>query len=148
MPWTKARRWLSEAEYYWLATVNPRGGPHVVPVLAVWMEGAMYFCANPTSRKARNLDHEGCCVLTAEHHKLHLVVEGSASRVNKEEVLRNVAQAYATKYGWPVSIRGGAFYAEGAPTAGPPPYQVFRVEPEVIFGFGTDDKYKATRWRF
>jgi hypothetical protein len=75
-------------------------------------------------------------------------VEGSASRVNKEEVLRNVAQAYATKYGWQVSIRGDAFYAEGAPTAGPPPYQVFRMEPEVIFGFGTDDKYKATRWRF
>jgi nitroimidazol reductase NimA-like FMN-containing flavoprotein (pyridoxamine 5'-phosphate oxidase superfamily) len=51
MPWTKARRWLSETEYYWLATVNPKGGPHVVPVLAVWMEGAMYFCANPTPEK-------------------------------------------------------------------------------------------------
>jgi hypothetical protein len=32
-----------------------------------------------------------------------------------------VAEAYAAKYEWPVTVRDGAFDADGAPTAGPPP---------------------------
>jgi hypothetical protein len=65
--------------------------------------------------------------------------------------LHRVAEAYETKYGWPVRVRGGAFHADGAPTAGPPPYAVYRVTPVVVFGFGTeDDRYgpRSTRWDF
>lgn len=147
-PWGKARHRLAEAEFYWLATVCPDGSPHVMPVLAVWKDNAMHFCANAGSRKSRNLALDSRCVLTAEHHKLHLVVEGSARQVRGDEELREIAGTYASKYGWIITVRDGAFFAEGAPTAGPPPYDVYRLEPEVVFGFGTDDSFKATRWRF
>jgi hypothetical protein len=59
-----------------------------------------------------------------------------------------VAEAYAAKYGWRVAIRDGAFVADGAPTAGPPPYDVYELTPATVFGFGTDEQHGATRWRF
>jgi hypothetical protein len=38
-----------------------------------------------------------------------------------------VADAYASTYGWHVTVRNGAFHdAGGATTAGPPPYDVMR----------------------
>ena len=53
-----------------------------------------------------------------------------------------------------VTVRDGAFHdgafhdAEGAPTAGPPPYDVYEVIPTTAFGFGTDESFSPTRWRF
>jgi hypothetical protein len=38
--------------------------------------------------------------------------------------------------------------AEGAPTAGPPPYDVYEATPTAAFGFGTDERFVPTRWRF
>jgi hypothetical protein len=148
IPWAKALRQLSESDTYWLATVRPDNRPHLMPVLAVWLDNALHFCANADSRKAKNIAREPHCVLSAEHHKLHLVVEGKAQWVRDNELLLRVAGGFGAKYGWDVSVRERAFYAEGAPTAGPPPYQVYQVIPSTIFGFGTDDAFNATRWRF
>jgi nitroimidazol reductase NimA-like FMN-containing flavoprotein (pyridoxamine 5'-phosphate oxidase superfamily) len=147
-PWREAQQRLEEVNTYWLATVRPNGRPHVVPLLAVWMEGALYFSASPDTRKARNLSRSPHCVLTAENPQLHLVVEGIAEKVSDPSLLQRVAGGYAAKYGWLVEVRDGAFYAEGAPTAGPPPYEVYRVKPVVVLGFGTDGTFNATRWQF
>ncbi len=146
--WAEARRQLAAAETYWLATVRPDGRPHVMPVLAVWLEGAVYFCAGVTTRKARNLARDAHCVLTAASHRLHLVMEGTGAPVRDEATLQRVAAAYASKYDWPVTVRDGAFSADGAPTAGPPPYDVYAVAPTLAFAFGTDESVGATRWRF
>ena len=81
-------------------------------------------------------------------NKLHLVVEGEAATVRDEAKLQRVADVYATKYEWHVTVRDGAFDADGAPTAGPPPYDVYAVSPTMIFGFGEDESFNATRWRF
>lgn len=147
-PWAEGCRRLAQGDFYWLATVRPDGRPHVVPLLAVWLEDALYFSTSATSRKARNLAHESHCVITTACDDAHLVVEGAAARVRDEATLQRVAAMYAAKYGWHVSMRDGAFYADGAPTAGPPPYEVYRVTPTLIFGFGTDASFAATRWRF
>lgn len=42
-PWAVARGHLEKAEIYWLSTVRPDGRPHVTPVVAVWLDGALYF---------------------------------------------------------------------------------------------------------
>ena len=58
---------------------------------------------------------------------------------------------YASKYGWPAAVKEGAFDAPyGAPTAGPPPYEVYVITPTVVYGFGTDDEHapRSTRWQF
>jgi hypothetical protein len=89
--------------------------------------------------------------MTLRTEGLDLVVEAEAARVTDEARLRRVADAYAAKYQWPVTIDDGAFHAEwGAPTAGPSPYYVYALTPLVVYGFGTDDTYgeRPTRWRF
>jgi hypothetical protein len=47
-----------------------------------------------------------------------------------------------------VRIQDGAFDADyGAPTAGPPPFDVYALNPTRVFGFGTDETWSPTRWR-
>jgi hypothetical protein len=147
-PWEQAQTRLVEGGTYWLATVRPDGRPHVVPVLAVWADGALHFAAGDASRKAADLARDPRCVVTLGAPGLDLVVEGRAARVRDAQRLARVAQAYRTKYDWPVTIHDGAFHADGAPTAGPPPYGVYEVIPATVFGFGTDDSLASTRWRF
>jgi nitroimidazol reductase NimA-like FMN-containing flavoprotein (pyridoxamine 5'-phosphate oxidase superfamily) len=147
-PWAAARGRLEEASTYWLATVRPDGRPHVMPVLAVWLDGALHFSTGETSRKGKNLARDPRCVITVGSHALDLVVEGEAAKVSDEANLHRVAAVYASKYDWHVTVRDGAFYADGAPTAGPPPYEVYEVIPTRVFGFGTDERFGPTRWRF
>ena len=146
--WPDARSRLARGRTYWLATGQADGRPHVMPVLAVWLDQALFFVAAPSSRKAQNLARNPHCVVTVNAEALDMVVEGSARKVNSETKLRRVAGAYASKYAWHVDIRGGAFYGDGAPTAGPPPYEVYELTPSVVFGFGTDGTLSPTRWRF
>jgi nitroimidazol reductase NimA-like FMN-containing flavoprotein (pyridoxamine 5'-phosphate oxidase superfamily) len=149
-PWDWVRGHLRRSTAtYWLATVRPNGAPHVMPVLAVWVEGQPYVCIGTGTRKARNLARDARCVVTVEHEPLDLVVEGTAVKVHDEDTLRRVAQAYDATYGWQVTVRDGALDAAGgAPTAGPPPYDVYQVAPATAYGLGTDEPVAATRWRF
>ncbi|MGH8985912.1 MAG: pyridoxamine 5'-phosphate oxidase family protein [Acidimicrobiia bacterium] len=148
-PWSEVRGALAEGQWYWLATVGPNGRPHVVPVLTVWLDGALYTTSAAGARKARNLALDSHCVVTVDNEAMHLVVEGEATKVRDETKLERVAGVYRSKYEWPATVRDGAFDAPyGAPTAGPPPYEVYEITPTVAFGFGTDEKFIPTRWRF
>jgi nitroimidazol reductase NimA-like FMN-containing flavoprotein (pyridoxamine 5'-phosphate oxidase superfamily) len=146
--WLEARWRLEEAQYYWLATVRPDGRPHVMPISAIWLDGALYFCTSPSSRKARSLASIADCVITVDSDDLHLVVEGDATHVSDTATLQRAAAVYESKYGWQVEVQDGALYGDAAPTAGPPPYALYRVMPSVAFAFGTDDSYGASRWEF
>jgi Pyridoxamine 5'-phosphate oxidase len=151
IPWPEARVRLAEAFTYWLATVHPDGRPQLRPVLAVWVDGALHTTTSPGARKARNLAGDPRCCLATHGDGLDLVVEGTVATVTDQARLELVAEAYGSKYGWLVSVVDGALDGEGAPTAGPPPYAVYRVTPVVVFGFGTeDDRYgpRSTRWQF
>jgi nitroimidazol reductase NimA-like FMN-containing flavoprotein (pyridoxamine 5'-phosphate oxidase superfamily) len=150
IPWARARERLEQkADKYWLATVRPDGRPHVMPVFVVWLSGALYFVAGETTRKAKNLAHNAHCVITFAADGLDLVVEGQAAKVSDEAKLQLVAQVYASKYDWHPTVRDGAFYAEyGAPSAGPPPWDLYEVTPTKVFGLGTAEPYGATRWSF
>jgi hypothetical protein len=69
----------------------------------------------------------------------------SRAKVTDETMLHRVADVYMSKYEWPVTVPDGAFCGEGAPTAGPPPYE---VAPTTAFGLATDERFSPTRWRF
>jgi nitroimidazol reductase NimA-like FMN-containing flavoprotein (pyridoxamine 5'-phosphate oxidase superfamily) len=146
-PWSEARKRLAGGQWYWLATVRPDGRPHVMPLLTVWVDGTLHFCASPASRKAKNLAHHSRCVITTASEGAHLVVEGEATKVRDEARLERVAEVYTSKYGWQPTVRDGAFYADGAPTAGSPPYELYEVTPTKAFGFG-EETFRPTRWRF
>jgi len=119
-----------------------------MPVLGVWVDGALHFCAGPNTAKARNLKRDPHCVITAAADALDLVIEGTALRVKDHSTVARAADAYKTKYAWDAEPRGDAFYGEGAPTAGPPPLDLYRFVPALAFGFGTDESLSAMRWEF
>jgi Pyridoxamine 5'-phosphate oxidase len=62
--WARGREQFGGAQIYWLSTVRPNGRPHVTPLLGVWRESGLYFCAGPSERKAKNLTHSANCILT------------------------------------------------------------------------------------
>jgi hypothetical protein len=148
-PWAEAREQLAGSQAYWIATNHPSGRSHVRPVLAVWVDDALYLSSDPAARKSRNLDAEARCSVATSCDDLDLVVEGNAARVTDPRRLQRVAAAYRTKYDWPVTVVGSAFTAPyAAPTAGEGPFAVYEVDPVTVFAFPTSDKFAPTRWLF
>jgi nitroimidazol reductase NimA-like FMN-containing flavoprotein (pyridoxamine 5'-phosphate oxidase superfamily) len=150
--WNEARKRLEAAAVFWVSTVRPDGRPHVTPLIAVWLDDALYFATGASERKARNLAQNPRAILTTGCNTLDegldLVVEGEAQRVTDDGTLRRVAEAYVSKYGndWRFAVRDGAFHHQGAHRGAVA--LVFELTPRTIFGFGKGDAYSQTRWRF
>ena len=133
---------------YWLATTRPDGRPHVAGVGALWVDGKFYFVSGPGTRKSRNLAKNPSCVISVILSGLDLVVEGTARVVTDEPTLQRLVKRYNAE-GWPASVKDGAFTAEySAPSAGPPPWNLYVMTPSTAFGTATVEPYGATRWRF
>jgi general stress protein 26 len=150
-PWSTAERRLREAEVFWLSTVGPKGRPHVAPLIAVWLDGALYFSTGEDERKAKNVATDSRVTVTTGSNELtegfDIVIEGEARLVTDAATVRRVGNAYATKYG------------EGWRLPGLEGVVVFRVEPSKAFGFGRrnghigppsgeGERFSQTRWRF
>jgi nitroimidazol reductase NimA-like FMN-containing flavoprotein (pyridoxamine 5'-phosphate oxidase superfamily) len=152
-PWTEARDFLEKSEVYWLTTVRPDGRPHVTPLIAAWLNGALYFVTGPDERKAKNLAVNPHVVLTTGNNAigegLDLVVEGEAVPVRDEAKLQRFADALATKYGPPFifTVRDGAFFGEGGEIY-ERPRLAFEVAPAAVFGFRKGASFSQTRWLF
>jgi hypothetical protein len=150
--WAQGRRALEEAELYWLTTVRPDGRPHVTPLIAVWLDGALYFTTGSAERKAKNLAGNPHVVITtgcdALNEGLDLVLEGDAVQLRDDSRLRAVARTYGSKYDslW----RSPPFWEGFGQPDGTPdddPALVFEVRPTTVFGFGKTES-SQTRWRF
>jgi nitroimidazol reductase NimA-like FMN-containing flavoprotein (pyridoxamine 5'-phosphate oxidase superfamily) len=149
--WSQAHKGLSEAEVFWLSTVRPDGRPHVTPLLSVWHSDALYFSTGPEERKAKNLQQNPSCILTTGRNRLDdtldLVVEGVAEKVDGEDELRRVADAFESKYGTHFTAPEGTWFGLGdAIRAGE--VLLYRVTPTTVFGFGKGKQFSQTRWRF
>ncbi len=148
LDWSDARKRVAESEDYLVATVDPDGQPHVVPVLGVWLAGAVCFNTARQARKARNLMQNDGCAVTVPGPDIDLVVEGTAHLVRDGARLQRVADLFPVKYPWwHPFVRDGEFY-DPADTALTTPRYVFAVEPTTVFAFGKEKGFTATRWRF
>jgi len=150
IPWSRALKQLEAgtAASYWLATTKPDRRPHVAAVGALWVDGKIYFTSSAKARKGRNLAANPNCVLSVTLKGLDLVVEGSAVRITDRPTLLRLAQRYAAQ-GWPASVSGEALTAKySAPSAGPPPWNLYVVRPTTAFGVATAEPWGATRWQF
>jgi PPOX class probable F420-dependent enzyme len=134
----------------WLTTINPDGSPHVTGVGAVWVDGTFWFETGQGSRKGRNLARDPRCALSLATDQFDLVVEGDAGTVTDPPTVARLAAVWAAE-GWPArpDESGAALTAEySAPSAGPPPWHVYRITPRTATALGTVEPYGATRWRF
>jgi nitroimidazol reductase NimA-like FMN-containing flavoprotein (pyridoxamine 5'-phosphate oxidase superfamily) len=49
--WQQTVEALESAELFWISTVRSDGRPHVTPLVAVWLDGALYFCTGPAEQR-------------------------------------------------------------------------------------------------
>jgi hypothetical protein len=148
--WAQGVGDLRDAEIYWLTSVRPDGRPHVTPLIAVWLDGGLYFCTGAGERKAKNLAKNSQCILTTGRNTLDgldIVVEGEASEVGDTAELRAVADTYESKYGRQFTAPEGTWFGLGDSIRGGD-VLVYRVTPSTAFGFGKGTPFSQTRWRF
>ena len=132
----------------WLTTVGADGAPHVTGVGALWVDGAFWFETGASTRKARNLARDPRCALSTSTQDFDLVVEGTAAPVTDPHTVADLARRWAAE-GWPArpDESGTALTAEfSAPSAGPPPWTVYRITATAMTALATTGEGGATRW--
>ncbi|MEQ3549191.1 pyridoxamine 5'-phosphate oxidase family protein [Pseudonocardia nematodicida] len=110
----------------WLTTLDPDGSPHVTAVGSLWADGSFWFQTGRTTRKGRDLLRDPRCTVARR------------------------AAAWAAG-GWPCEVdeSGTALTAPfSAPSAGPPPWSVYRVVAQSAAAVATVAPGGATRWTF
>jgi len=134
----------------WLATIDPDGSPHVTGVGAIWVDEAFWFETGGGTRKGRNLARDPRCTLSVATKEFDLVVEGTAARVTDAPTVAAMAERWVAE-GWPARVdeSGTALTADySAPSAGPPPWFVYRLTPRRATALQTVEPGGATRWTF
>jgi general stress protein 26 len=127
-------------------TVRRDGRPHVTPLPAIWLDGALHFCAGSHEQKAKNLRANPGCVLAAGANQfragLDVVVEGPAVLVTDPARLQRLAALWKSELDWDFEVTDGGF-RDPAGRLG----LVFGVTPAKVLAFGKNP-YSQTRYRF
>jgi hypothetical protein len=153
LPWNRPRDLLanidpSENLTWFLGTMRPDGRPHAAGVGAVWHDGEVYFTSGPGTRKSQNLDDNPAGTFSIRLTGMDLVFEGESTRVTDRSTLETIAKIF-NRGGWPATVEGDALTAPfSAPSAGPPPWYVYRFRYHTVFGVAGEEPHGATRWRF
>src|SRR6266545_4296113 len=130
--WDDARRTLEAAELFWITTVRADGRPHVSPLVAVWLDGALHFSTGAAEQKAVNLRTNPHVILTTGCNHwdrgLDVVVEGDAVQVTDHATLQRLADVWRTKWDgrWQFQAGAGAFQHEAGEAL------VFSVAPAKV----------------
>ena len=147
--WSEVRDALSAAQLFWIATVRRDGRPHVTPLVAVWLDEALYFCTGPAEQKAVNLRSNRQVVLSTGCNDwdagLDVVVEGTARRVTDGALLSRLADSWRSKWDgrWHFDVDGDSFRHEGEEGIA----LVFEVVPHKVLSFAKET-FAASRHRF
>ena len=142
--WEETRRVLEEAQLSWICTVRADGRPHLTPLVAVWLDGALYFCTGADEQQGVNLRGNPYVILMTGcpdwGSGLDVVVEGKAVPVTDDAVLEQLALAWTAKWDgrWQFQVRDGAF--SGAAL-------VFSVKPAKVLAFAKGG-FGQTRFTF
>jgi hypothetical protein len=146
-PWSQTRAALETAELFWITTVRADGRPHVSPLVAVWLDDAIYFSTGEAEQKAFNLRASPHVALTTGcstwSEGLDIVVEGDAVPATDEALLTRLAEAWSAKWDgrWQYQVRDGRFrHSQGDAL-------VYSVMPAKVLAFGKGS-FTHTSYRF
>lgn len=95
------------------------GRPHVTPVVAVWVDAALYFATGNEEQKRANLGANPRVAVTTGQNGwsegLDVVIEGDAVLVTDQAVLQQVVEAWWPKWDgrWQYQVRDGRVYHPG-----------------------------------
>ena len=148
--WSAARDQLRDAMSYQLTTVRADGRPHQTTIAGVWVDDVFSFTTSSGEQKARNLEagnhHVIVTAANSEWDGTDVILEGEAVDVTDTDRLRDLVDAYRTKYDdwFKFRLVDGQFTAPGAIG----PALVYDVRARKAFGFTKGDTFGQTRWRF
>jgi hypothetical protein len=151
--WEETCRILESAELFWVTTVRADGRPHVTPVVAAWVAGAVCFSTGAEEQKFANLRANPHVVLTTGCNRwdegIDVVVEGDAIPVSDKAELSRLAAAFTSKWDgrWQFAAGDGGFVNSDGDE--PPGFaHVFLVKPTKVFAHAKGDPFGATTHRF
>ena len=153
LPWSRARELLKTVPQgpeltFFLGTSGRDGRPHSAGIGALWHDGDLYIVSGPKTRKSRDMAENPNCTVSVKLETIDLILEGKVTRVTDTPTLEEVAKLYRDS-GWPAEVDGDAFTAPySAPSAGKPPWYLYRFTFDTAFGVATAEPSGATRWQF
>jgi nitroimidazol reductase NimA-like FMN-containing flavoprotein (pyridoxamine 5'-phosphate oxidase superfamily) len=135
--WNDTRTLLESAELFWICTVRPDGRPHVTPLVAVWLDGAIHFHTGAKEQKLVNLHDNPHVVLVTGCNQwdrgVDVVVEGDAVKVTDPAMLERLVTAWGRKW----DGRWDELASE-----------VFSVVPTTVYSHAKGDPFGQTTHRF
>lgn len=153
LDWSELTDAIAGGGTFWLTTVDAEGCPHTRPVFAVVANGHLVTASSATATKTSHLRSARPTSIATTCDDMDVVWSGRPLRILDDRELEAIADAYRSTYGWDVIAdpASGALTAPyGAPTAGPPPYETYRIEPTTVHAIATTDARsgRSTRWDF
>ena len=134
----------------WLTTINEDGSPHLTAIGALWVDGSFWFQTGTGTRKGRNVARDPRCSIAVSVSEADVVLEGDATRVIDQPTLTRIAKAWADQ-GWPAELHEsgeGITAPYNAPSLGPAPWNVYRIEPRSATVVMNVEPGGSTRFRF
>ena len=153
LPWTRARDLLDGLDpsamiTWFLGTTGPSGRPHAAGVGAMWHAGELYFTSGDGTKKSKDLATNPFASISVSLEGIDLVFEGEVQRVTDRPTLEAVTGKYNAG-GWPATVDGDAVTAPfSAPSAGPPPWKLYRLDLHRVIGVASAEPNGATTWQF
>jgi nitroimidazol reductase NimA-like FMN-containing flavoprotein (pyridoxamine 5'-phosphate oxidase superfamily) len=150
--WDETRKLLETAELFWICTVRADGRPHVTPLVAVWVDGAIYFHTGAEEQKFANLHTNPHVALVTGCNSwdrgIDVVVEGDAVRVTDGAVLSGLTTAWAAKWDgrWRLAVGDDGGFRKV--DEGDFRSEVFSVTPTKIYAHAKGDPFGQTTHRF
>jgi hypothetical protein len=143
LTWSVVEPILKASQYFWLATTNPDGGPHLIQQWGVWIDQQLFFDGSEETRWARNLARDPRISFGIQSGDNAAYGDGVAEIVRGVPLAlaRRIAAAYGAKYGPRFKYR-------------PKPDQYvngysFRVRPKKLIAFDVKTfNTSATRFTF
>lgn len=134
--WADVETRLRKSKNYWIVTSRPDGRPHAMPVWGVWVNGAVCFGTERTSRKARNLAKNPALVVHLESGDSVVILEGTAREITASSEIAAVDGAFLKKYRMKLTDVPGELF-------------IVALKPRVAFGWQERSfPRSATRWQF
>lgn len=93
------RNRATQSQDYWLATVRPTPGGHVVPIWAVLVGDVFYMGTERTSQKVKNIKIHPRVALALPDTHHPIIFEGNTHLVDRP-FPPDVEEAFQAKYNW------------------------------------------------
>lgn len=134
LPFDHVRERMSAARNYWVASVNPNGRPHAMPIWGAWIDDSLYLEGSPRTRTMRNITERGYAAVHLENGDEVVIVEGPV------DVVEHMDPALFQR----VAAQMEGKYKDYRPQSGD---GMRRLTPAKAFAWTSFPK-DATRWTF